>query len=444
VRLPRRGSGNLSSGSSERKPAKHQAKGAVDFVCLLSIAGNLYPDTGFIRAANRGESTDYPGEEECCDDQDEASGYEDEDDESTRNWREPGILADGTRVDRETDYAALAGKAERKCMELLGFPMTLPGKSEPIKVDEGIDSNGFITDRNVLKMWGVSSYTSGVWGFDKSGRENKAIKNARLVMRSPGSSNTIGLAVQALAEVEKHRVSDMRQHERDNLLGLKWEKTIHPNPGRGRSLGNPGLATELTRKIEFTKEEWESFGITDLHKDDLIKSGNWTFIPEIKNRCPGTCPTNLKCVPCQSLRKPKWKCADCKRLNCKNCGSRETHEHQLKQITDTREALEKMIHDDLSAGVGDFSVTTRGAGLKGTGWQHADDGVRSIRISEAYVSGLSMAAGATSSQALITPAQHQVHTERADTPNAVLHEVGVRVCMCVREQMCTCLCFCVW
>ena len=103
-----------------------------------------------------------------------------------------------------------------------------------------------------------------------------------------------------------------------------------------------------------------------------------------------------------------------------------------------------MIHDDLSAGVGDFSVTTRGAGLKGTGWQHADDGVRSIRISEAYVSGLSMAAGATSSQALITPAQHQVHTERADTPNAVLHEVGVRVCMCVREQMCTCLCFCVW
>jgi hypothetical protein len=198
------------------------------------------------------------------------------------------------------------------------------------------------------------------------------------------------------------------------LLGLKWEKTINPNPGRGRSLGNSGLATALMRKIEFTKQEWESFGITDLRNGDFIKSGDLTFIPEIKNRCPGTCPTNLKCVPCQSLRKPTWKCADCKRLNCKNCGRRETHKHQLKQITDTREALEKMIHDDLSAGGGALSVT-RGAGLKGTGWQHADDGVRSIQMSGANASSLSMAAGATPSQAQITPAQHQVNTVRADT-----------------------------
>ena len=104
---------------------------------------------------------------------------------------------------------------------------------------------------------------------------------------------------------------------------------------------------------------------------------------------------------------------------------------QLKQITDTREALEKMIQDDLSAGVAALSATTRGAGLKGSGWQHADDGVRSIRISEANASGLSMAAGATSSQAQITPAQHQVNTESADTSNDVRHEVGVRVCMFV-------------
>jgi hypothetical protein len=117
---------------------------------------------------------------------------------------------------------------------------------------------------------------------------------------------------------------------------------------------------------------------------------------------------------------------------------------QLKQITDTREALEKMIQDDLSAGVAALSVTTRGAGLKGTGWQHADDGVRSIRIPEANASGLSMAAGATSSQAQITPAQHQVHMERADTPNAVLHEVGVRVCMCVRESQCVRVYVCVF
>jgi hypothetical protein len=340
------------------------------------------------------------------------SGNEDMGDEIKRNWREPGVLADGTRVDAATDYAAHAGQAERKCMELLGFPMTLPGKSEPIKVGEGIYSNGFINDPDVLKMWGVASYTSGVWGFDKSPirLENKAIEKARLVMRSPGGSNTIGLAVQALAEVEKHRVNDMRQHENDNLLGLKWKKTI--NPGRGRSLRNSGLAAALTRKTEFTKQEWESFGITDLHKDDFIKLDIWTFIPEIKNRCPGTCPTNLECAPCQSLRKPKWRCADCKRLNCENCGKRETHEYQLKQITDTREALEKLIQDDLSAGVAALSVTTRGAG---TGWQHADDGVRSIQMSEANASGLSMAAGARPSHAQITPAQHQVNTERAET-----------------------------
>jgi serine/threonine protein kinase len=396
VRLPGRGSGNPSSGYSERKPAKNQAKVAVDFVCLLSITGDLYPDTGFIRAANGGESTDYPGEEECCDDQDDSGGYEGEDDESTRNWREPGIRANGNEVEAATDYAAHAGKNERKCMELLGFSMTLPGKSEPIKVGEGIESNGFIKDPNVLKMWDVCSFTSGVWGFDKSPirRENKAIEKARLVMRSPGGSNTIGLAVQALAEVEKYRVNDMRQHEKDNLLGLKWEKTIAPNPSRGRSLGNSGLATALTSKTEFTKQEWESFGITDLDKDDFIKSGNWTFIPEIKKRCPGTCPTSLRCVPCQSLCKPKWNCADCKRLNCKNCGSREAHEYQLKQITDTREALEKMIQNDLSAGVAALSDTTRGAG---TGWQHAHDGVRRIQMSEGSADALKTANSHTES-----------------------------------------------
>ncbi len=105
-----------------------------------------------------------------------------------------------------------------------------------------------------------------------------------------------------------------------------------------------------------------------------------------------------------------------------------------------------MIQDDLSAGVAALSATTRGAGLKGTGWQHADDGVRSIRISEANASGLSMAAGGTSSRAEVTPAQHQVHTERADTPNAVLHEVGVRVCMRERASVCVFMfvCLCVW
>ena len=176
ARLSRQGAGDANSGSSERKPAKHLAKGAVDFVCLLSKDGrDLFPDTGFIRS---------------------------DDDESTRNWRVPGTLADGTKVDPATDYAALAGKAERECMELLGFPMTLPGKREPIKVGDGIERNGFIKDQRVLRMWGVTSYTSGVWG-----RGNKAIQNAR--GKSP---DQIRNAIEKLEEVEQHRKEDMRKH----------------------------------------------------------------------------------------------------------------------------------------------------------------------------------------------------------------------------------------
>ena len=130
---------------------------------------------------------------------------EDDEEEPTRNWRPPGVLANGKRVDPNKDYAALAGKAERECMELLGFPMTLPGESEPIKVGKGIEPNGFIKDRRVLRMWGVTSYTSGVWGYDKMGWENKAIQNARNV-----SSEKIKQAVAKLRDVEMNRKKDMR------------------------------------------------------------------------------------------------------------------------------------------------------------------------------------------------------------------------------------------
>ncbi len=59
-------------------------------------------------------------------------------------------------------------------------------------------------------MWSVTSYTSRVWGFDKKGQENKAIAKAKLVISSPDGSKKIKEAVEALAEVEKHRGEDLR------------------------------------------------------------------------------------------------------------------------------------------------------------------------------------------------------------------------------------------
>jgi transcriptional regulator with XRE-family HTH domain len=385
VRLPGRGSGNPSSGSSERKPAKNQARVAVDFVCLLSIAGDLYPDTGFIRSANGGESTDYPGEKECCDDQDNSGGFEGEDDESTRNWREPGVLADGTRVDAATDYAAHAGKAERKCLELLGFSMTLPVKGG-IKVGVGITAHGFI-EKEVTDIWGVTSYTSGVWGFDKKGQENKAIAEAKVVISSPDGFKKIKEAAEALEEVQKHRGEDMRKHaETRRCLGTcrtscdSCERLRHHGfdcSALAQARVNKSLSQEdFAKKLRITAEEIQKYESgTAIPPIPIIKN----MERELGVKLPRKAPHN---------------CADCKRC-CKNCRSRETHEYQLKQITDTREALEKMIQDDLSAGVAALSSdTTRGAG---TGWQHAHDGVRRIQMSEASAEALKTANSHTES-----------------------------------------------
>ena len=70
-------------------------------------------------------------------------------------------------------------------------------------------------------------------------------------------------------------------------LGLKWKKKADDaNPyTTGRKLGNGKLATALQKKnkngkVEFTKEEWASFGIDELRADHFIQSGNTYFIPD--------------------------------------------------------------------------------------------------------------------------------------------------------------------
>jgi hypothetical protein len=57
-------------------------------------------------------------------------------------------------------------------------------------------------------------------------------------------------------------------------LGLKWLPAGSTEPATGRILENAKLAEALRSKTEFTKQEWEAFGIKDLRTDHFIKSGD--------------------------------------------------------------------------------------------------------------------------------------------------------------------------
>jgi hypothetical protein len=63
------------------------------------------------------------------------------------------------------------------------------------------------------------------------------------------------------------------------VSGLNWKKMDPVNPRIGRELSNPGLATALESRTEFTQQEWDEFGITSLHTDDFIKVGGSYFKP---------------------------------------------------------------------------------------------------------------------------------------------------------------------
>ena len=80
-----------SGGGGARAKAKHLAVGAVDYVCLLSENGDLFPDTGRIRQGD------------CL----------------TRNWRTPKDA---------TDFAPRAGQAEKAVLQALTFSLLLEDK----------------------------------------------------------------------------------------------------------------------------------------------------------------------------------------------------------------------------------------------------------------------------------------------------------------------------
>jgi hypothetical protein len=196
----RRAASRIGSGRAEASlHKKHLHLDAVDYVCLLSKDGDEFLDTGHIR----GRVEDGGGDTQTLSveiDDDAQGGLQGSDDDGNivRNWRPPKYL---------TDYGALAGQAERECLELLGFQMTLPGDESPICVGKGIEPNGFIKDSRVFAMWGVKNYTSDVWGSTK-----KAVQEAKKLLSSPAGKSKVSQAIEKLKDVEDYRKKDMEKH----------------------------------------------------------------------------------------------------------------------------------------------------------------------------------------------------------------------------------------
>ncbi len=70
-----------------------------------------------------------------------------------------------------------------------------------------------------------------------------------------------------------------RKSSMDHASGLMWRKTGNTLPTSGRSLANSKLSEALSRKTEFTKQEWDAFGIRDLRIDHFVLSGDSYFKP---------------------------------------------------------------------------------------------------------------------------------------------------------------------
>jgi len=63
-------------------------------------------------------------------------------------------------------------------------------------------------------------------------------------------------------------------------LGLKWKNVGNTQPMEGKDLKNLSLEEALKGKTQFTRQEWEGFGIKGLRRIDFVKSGASYFKPE--------------------------------------------------------------------------------------------------------------------------------------------------------------------
>ncbi len=56
-------------------------------------------------------------------------------------------------------------------------------------------------------------------------------------------------------------------------LGLKWEDTGSKKPSTGTEIENDVLSEAPQEKVEFKKEEWESFQVANLSRNRYIRAG---------------------------------------------------------------------------------------------------------------------------------------------------------------------------
>ena len=63
--------------------------------------------------------------------------------------------------------------------------------------------------------------------------------------------------------------------------GLKWESVGQIRPTFGHEVNHAQLADALTRKTEFSEQEWRAFGIRKIHLGDFIRAGATYFSPTL-------------------------------------------------------------------------------------------------------------------------------------------------------------------
>ncbi len=81
---------------------------------------------------------------------------------------------------------------------------------------------------------------------------------------------------------EKYNNGNDPLAEQQRAAGLKWEGCDMPQGSQ--LLTNDKLAEALEQKQEFTRQEWEAFGINDLQTTDVVKVGSKYFKP-VENAC---------------------------------------------------------------------------------------------------------------------------------------------------------------
>jgi len=77
------------------------------------------------------------------------------------------------------------------------------------------------------------------------------------------------------------------ERQLDKPLGLYWRAIGSVAPNRGEELRDEKLARALAEKTEFTRDEWESFGIARVYLHTFIKSDAAYFKPTVDK--PAAC-----------------------------------------------------------------------------------------------------------------------------------------------------------